>query len=73
MPANREGPAHARLRSLVEGNLYHLPKPKREALSRMIGRLYAMRVVADYSPAASVDKRDSREAASIMKKAFESF
>ncbi len=73
MPKDREGPSHAKLRALVESNFYHMPREKREALSRMIGFLYAMRVMADYSPEALVDDRDSREAASMMKKSFDSF
>lgn len=73
MPQDREGPAHGRIRMLIEKNLIKLPKEKREALSQMVGSLYAMRVFADYRPGISVDPRDVREAASLMKKCFDAF
>lgn len=73
MPKGREGPHHAKVRVLVESNLHQLPRAKREALSRLVGSLYAMRVLADYSPSASVAARDCREAVSMMKKSFEAF
>jgi uncharacterized protein (UPF0332 family) len=73
MPKDREGPSHAKVRALIETRLTALPLAKRQALSRMVGSLYTMRILADYKPTTSVDPRDSREAASLMKKCFESF
>jgi len=39
----------------------------------LIGRLYTMRVEADYRPSVEVQSHDAREAVAIMKKVFESF
>ena len=48
-------------------------KEKREKLAELVGRLYTLRIVADYHPSITVDERDVREAISIMKKVFDSF
>ncbi len=73
MPQQREGPTHHKLRGMVEFNLRHLPLALRLALSRMIGRLYTLRVSADYKPSAQIDARDAREAIAIMNKVFTAF
>jgi hypothetical protein len=39
----------------------------------LVGRLYTLRLVADYRPSMDVDARDAREAVSIMNTIFESF
>jgi uncharacterized protein (UPF0332 family) len=70
MPPDREGPAHATVRTLIEKNLKSLSRERRLALSGMVNVLYMMRVVADYSPSASVDSREGHHAASIMNKVF---
>ncbi len=50
-----------------------LDQPKRAKLSELIGRLYTLRIAADYQPSVEVDGRDAREAVSIMTTVFESF
>jgi hypothetical protein len=50
-----------------------LDKARRGKLSELIGRLYTLRVVADYHPSVDVDGRDAREAVSIMNTIFDSF
>jgi len=54
----------------------HMPDmevAKRVKLSELIGRLYTLRVSADYKPSVEVDGRDAREAVSIMNTVFDSF
>jgi hypothetical protein len=54
----------------------HMPDmdpPKRVKLSELIGRLYTLRISADYQPSVDVDGRDAREAISIMNAVFDSF
>jgi hypothetical protein len=38
-----------------------------------LGRLYALRIDADYRPSADVEGAEAREAISIMKTIFEAF
>ncbi len=46
---------------------------KRVKLSELIGRLYTLRVSADYKPSVDVDGCDARDAISIMNTVFDSF
>lgn len=73
MAFGREAPSHQRIRALIERNLTTLHFRKRVALSIIRGRLYAMRLLADYSSSAKVDAREGREAISLMNKVFEFF
>lgn len=73
MPKDREGPNHTTIRTLIEMNLTAMKKEKRLALSRIVGRLYTMRILADYSPSSIVGPREGREAASLLKKVFDAF
>ena len=73
MPADREGPTHKKLRPMVEANLRSLEKHDRVALSRIVGRLYTLRIAADYQPSTSVSAADAREAVSLMNKVFYAF
>src|SRR5436190_22725016 len=70
MPPGREGPSHARLRPLIETSMPNMAQPKREKLSELVGRLYTMRVDADYKPSTRVEDAEAREAISIMKTVF---
>lgn len=78
-PTGKEGPRHpgelgiGGIRRLIESNLTTLDGAKRKRLSELIGRLYTLRLVADYRPSIQVDGRDSREAISIMNTIFDSF
>lgn len=78
-PAGQEGPNHpgktgtGGIRRLIETSMPSIPAEKRVKLSELIGRLYTLRIVADYMPSVDVDARDAREAISIMKKVFDSF
>ena len=54
----------------------HMPgmePPQRIKLSELIGRLYTLRISADYKPSVEVVGRDAREAVSIMNAVFDSF
>jgi hypothetical protein len=51
----------------------NMDEDKRVKLSDLVGRLYTLRIVADYRPSIDVDARDAREALSIMNKIFEAF
>lgn len=51
----------------------NMTSEKRVKLSELVGRLYTLRIVADYRPSMDVDARDAREALAIMNKIFEAF
>ena len=51
----------------------NMSRQKRAALSGLIGRLYTLRIDADYKPSTLVEAREAREAISIMKTIFEAF
>ena len=51
----------------------NMQQAKRVKLSELIGRLYTLRIDADYRSSVEVEGRDAREAVSIMKSVFESF
>jgi hypothetical protein len=72
MPPDREGPSHARIRPLIETSMPNMQQAKRVKLSELIGRLYTLRIDADYKPSVDVEDREAREAISIMKTVFES-
>ena len=78
-PAGREGPSHpgetgtGGIRRLIEKSMPNMNAEKRLKLSELVGRLYTLRVVADYRPSVVVDSSDAREALSIMNKVFEAF
>jgi hypothetical protein len=78
-PAGDEGPKHpgrtgtGGIRRLIETQMMALDEARRLKLSELIGRLYTLRLVADYRPSMDVDSRDAREAVSIMNTIFDSF
>jgi hypothetical protein len=78
-PMNREGPSHpgetgrGGIRRLIETSMPNMAQAKRVKLSELIGRLYTLRVYADYRPSVEVVARDAREAISIMNTVFDSF
>ncbi|HVS72205.1 MAG TPA: hypothetical protein VHQ47_13195 [Phycisphaerae bacterium] len=78
-PPNREGPSHpgesgtGGIRRLIKTNLRTLRVERREKLSELVGRLYTLRIFADYMPSVHVEARDAREAISIMNTVFDSF
>ncbi|MGB7157048.1 MAG: hypothetical protein WBD40_03210 [Tepidisphaeraceae bacterium] len=54
----------------------HMPDmdvSRRVKLSELMGRLYTLRISADYKPSVEVDGRDAREAVSIMNTVFDAF
>jgi uncharacterized protein (UPF0332 family) len=79
MPSGREGPSHpgkmgtGGVRRMIESAMPNMTAERRIKLSELIGRLYTLRVNADYRPSAIVEARDAREAISIMKTVFEAF
>jgi uncharacterized protein (UPF0332 family) len=79
MPPGREGPNHpgklgtGGIRRMIEGGMPNMSKARRTKLSELIGRLYTLRIDADYRPLVKVDGRDAREAISIMTTIFDVF
>lgn len=78
-PTGREGPRHpgetgtGGIRRLIETSMPDMDQPRRVKLSELVGRLYTLRIVADYRPSMDVDGCDAREAVSIMNTIFDSF
>jgi hypothetical protein len=78
-PADREGPSHpgetgtGGIRRLIETSMPDMDRPRRLKLSELVGRLYTLRIFADYRPSVEVDGRDAREAISIMNTVFDAF
>src|SRR5438067_1887711 len=78
-PAGDEGPKHpgrtgtGGIRRLIETHMTGLDEARRVKLSELIGRLYTLRLVAEYRPSMEVDGRDAREAVSIMNTVFDAF
>lgn len=78
-PTDREGPNHpgetgtGGIRRLIETSMPNMQPEKRVKLSELIGRLYTLRVFADYRPSVEIAGRDAREAISLMNTVFDSF
>lgn len=78
-PAGQEGPNHpgrlgtGGIRRLIETSMPDMDQSRRVKLSELIGRLYTLRIFADYRPSVEVEARDAREAISIMNTIFDSF
>ena len=78
-PVGREGPAHpgelgtGGIRRLIESSMPNMPQARRVKLSEWVGRLYTLRIAADYRPSAIVGARDARAALSLMDTVFTSF
>ena len=51
----------------------NMDQARRIELSALIGRLYSLRIVADYQPSISVTDQDVREAISIIERIFSAF
>lgn len=73
MPPGREGPSHARIRPIIQTNMPHMTQNKRHKLSELIGRLYTLRIDADYKPSSNVGITEARAAISMMTTVFDSF
>jgi hypothetical protein len=79
LPLTREGVNHpgesgtGGVRRWIESHMPGMDQPRRIKLSELIGRLYTLRISADYKPSIDVDARDAREAISIMNTVFDSF
>lgn len=72
-PPNREGFSHARIRPVIETSMPNMAQARRDKLSELLGRLYTLRIDADYRPSIEVEGTEAREAISIMKTIFEAF
>jgi uncharacterized protein (UPF0332 family) len=78
-PVGREGPNHpgeagtGGIRRLIETSMPEMDQARRVKLSELLGRLYTLRIDADYKPSVKVTGSDAREAVSIMKTVFEAF
>lgn len=70
IPDMREGPAHRAVRPLIENNLTGMGSDERRQLSNLLGRMYVLRIDADYRPSVSVSPRDAREAQAMMDRVF---
>ena len=73
MPPGREGPSHAGIRRIIETSMPNMVQLKRVKLSELVGRLYTLRIDADYKPSTRVEAAEAREAISLMKTIFDSF
>jgi uncharacterized protein (UPF0332 family) len=77
MPQDREGPHHiggrGAIRQMIATSMPNMQPVKRVKLSELIGRLYTLRISADYKPSVEVEGRDAREAVSIMNTVFDLF
>jgi len=73
MPPGRDGPNHSRIRRVIETSMPSMPQAKRDKLSEMLGRLYALRIEADYRPSSTVGVTEARAAISLMTTVFDSF
>lgn len=84
MPRNREGPNHpgefgtGGIRKMIESSMPdplqasgQMAQTRREKLSELIGRLYALRIAADYQPSMQVGQVDARAAISILNTIFD--
>jgi hypothetical protein len=72
-PPDREGFSHARIRPVIETSMPNMIQAKRDKLSELLGRLYALRIAADYRPSSTAGSTEGRAAISLMKTIFESF
>jgi len=78
-PKGRQGPNHpgelgnGGIRRLIEASMPNMHPDQRVKLSELVGRLYTLRIDADYKPSAAVQAGDARAAVSIMNKIFDSF
>lgn len=78
-PRKREGPNHpgetgtGGIRRLIETSMPDMEPARRVWLSGQIGRLYTLRIDADYKPSVEVNAGDAREAISIMNTVFDAF
>lgn len=78
-PTGREGPNHpgelgtGGIRRLIETSMPGMTYDRRAKLSELVGRLYTLRINADYKPSVEVGDREARIAISIMNTVFESF
>ena len=61
------------IRRLIETSMPGMELPRRVWLSELIGRLYTLRIDADYKPSVEVNDGDAREAVSIMNTVFDAF
>ena len=76
MVAGREGPSHNGrhgIRPLVESSMPNMNQGRRDKLSELVGRLYTLRIDADYRPSVPVEAREAREASSLMTTVFDAF
>jgi uncharacterized protein (UPF0332 family) len=78
-PRGREGPSHpgesgtGGIHKLIVTSMPDMEMDARIKLSELVGRLYTLRIYADYMPSVNVEGRDAREAISIMNTVFDSF
>lgn len=78
-PMGREGPNHpgelgnGGIRRLIETSMPGMELARRRWLSGLVGRLYTLRIDADYHPSVEVDEGDAREAIAIMNNIFNAF
>lgn len=78
-PAGREGPNHpgetgvGGIRRLIETSMPDMDQARRVWLSELIGRLYTLRIDADYRASVEVNAGDAREAVAIMNTVFDAF
>jgi len=70
MPKGQNSPSHKKVPVLVGNNLTGVSHPLRWRLARLVGRLYTMRLQADYMPDWPLEEADARDALGLMSAAF---
>ncbi len=69
LPA-RGNPTHERLPMTVQHNLVSLSPAARARVAAALGRLYRLRIVADYGPHRRVERASARGALGLMAQVF---
>jgi hypothetical protein len=70
LPADREGPHHVPLPTLIGMHLLALPGGPRWKVAEATRALYHYRRVGDYRPSRTIAHREARTALSLMNRAF---
>jgi uncharacterized protein (UPF0332 family) len=70
MPADREGPSHAKLPGMAANNLREISHSLRWQLARVIATMYKLRIMADYMPSVVVEEAEARLSLGEMNHAF---
>ena len=70
MPKAQNNPSHARLPTLVGHHLRRVKHALRWRLAGVVGKLYKLRLAADYQPQVAMAEAEARQAIGLMEQAF---